>query len=166
MESYESLKESVGDQKTSIIAEVADRVGIKPSTAYSWTRPPEKRYDEDAERGSGRRNFVDIAKYWMESCITLGRPKSSALAPLDHLEHHFNRIAISIPDNIKNMSALDLQAELIRCMKEVGDVVRTYEAAMKDKRLSRKEVKELDREVWEAVTRFMIFLHCAKETGK
>jgi len=165
MNSHEAMKESAGEQNTSIIAEIAHRVNIHSSTAYAWTRPRESSEDPCAEKGSGKRNPVDVLTLWMEACLILGRPRSAALAPLSHLNRHFGQIVFSVPSHVKSMSPDELSAELIRCMKEFGDVVKAYQEAIKNKRISKQELKSIEREVYETVTELMTFLHCVKEAG-
>lgn len=165
MGSYDAMKESAGEQNTSIISEIAKRCHIPASTAYSWTRPPENNND-DCDRATGRRNPVDSLEQWMESCLILGRPRGAALSPLTYLNNHFNQIVFDVPSHVKAMTREELSAELIRCMKEFGDVVASYQAAMKNGRISKQEMKRIEREVWEAATELFVFLHCAREAGK
>ena len=160
MKSYEAMKESAGEQRDSMISEIAHRLHISNSLAYKWTQPCE------CPTESGARSPLDVLKQWMESCLILGRPKAAALAPLHNLNQHFGFVSFPVPDRVKALSSESLSNEIIRCMKESGDVVRTYQEAMADGRISKQDLKALEREVWEAVTELVVFLHCAKEAKR
>lgn len=160
MKSHEAMKEAAGEQRTSVIAEIAHRMRIKPSTAYKWTQPSEDPTD------SGNRNPVDLITQWIESCLILGRPKHESFAPLRHLNQHFKQIVFSLPDSPCPSSEEDLSAALIGSMKEFGDIVSTHEQAMKDRKISKNEFKQIEREVWEQITQVLFYLHCAKEMAK
>ncbi len=163
MKSYEAIREATGDERQdSLIEEIANRIPISPATLYRWRLP----YENPGSGDTGARNPVDLVKYFMEACLTLGRPRSSALAPLDHLNHHFNQICFSVPEHIKSMSHEDLSKELLRCMKEAGDVVAAYQKTMEAKHVSRAQLSRVEKEVWDVVTEFMMFLHCMKESAK
>lgn len=164
--SYDAVREATGE-RTSIIEEIAHRIGLKPGTVYRWRLP----YENPDAGDTGSRNPFDTGKFFMEACITLGRPKSAALAPLDHLNHHFGRICFDIPDNIKTMSREELMRGLLDAMKEAGDVIAAYQKATASssaagKKVFRREMAEIEREVWEAVTAFMSFRYCLKESAK
>lgn len=161
MESYKVMEEALGE-RSSIIPEVAHRIGRKPSTVSRWKLPYE--HPEDGDRGS--RSPLDTLKFFMEACLSLGRPREAALAPLRHLNNHFNQICFTIPENIKALSPVDLNKALIRCMKEFGDVVAVWEKSMKNDRISKKERAEIEREVWETVTELMTLMYCVKECAK
>jgi hypothetical protein len=160
MKQYESMKEAAGEQRTSIIPEIADRLHLRPSTVYKWTQPSEDPTD------SGQRGPLGTLMQYMESCLILGRPRSSALAPLSFLNNHFGQVCFSIPEHVRALSPDDLNKELLRCMKDAGEVIAEYQKAIKDARISKREAEKIGREVWVTVTEFMTFLHCLKEAAK
>ncbi len=164
--SFKAMKESAGEKNTSIIGEIAHRIRVSGSCAYKWTEAPERSDDSCDEKGSGNKNPLDTLIRWIEACLILGRPRKNALAPLRYLNQHFDQIAVDIPEHIKSLPPEELSNELLRCIKESGDVVKAYQDAMVDKRISKQELVVLEREVWEATTEFLTFLHCSKEAAK
>jgi hypothetical protein len=160
MEMHKAMKEAAGEQNTSIIADIAERINLKPSVVYKWTRPSEDPGD------SGQRGPGNTLMQFMEACLILGRPREAALSPLKLLNLRFDQIVFSIPDHIKHMAPDNLARELIRCMKETGDVVREYEAAMADNRISKDDRTKLEREILEAVTELLILLHAIQHAVK
>ncbi len=159
MEMYKAMKEAAGEQRQSMIAEVAMRLGRKPSVVYKWTQPCEDHED------SGQRGPALTLMLFMEACIALGRPREAALSPLRVLNQHFNQIVFDIPENVRCMGPDQLSKELIRCMKETGDVVRSYEKAMADEHMSRTDLAEFDRQIWEAVRELLVLLYCAQQSA-
>ena len=156
---HEMMKQAAGEQRESVIAEIAQRLHLRPSTVYNWTRP----HEDDTD--TGVRGPGEVLMQYIESCLVLGRPRRDALAPLDYLEHSFHRIAVDIPDHLKAMNNADLSTQLVAAMKEFGDVARSYEAAISGKgpagkRISKAEKKNIEREVWEACTQLLAFMHC------
>ena len=160
MQPFESMKEAAGERKTSIIADIAVRLGLGPSVVYRWTQACEDPTD------SGQRGPMLTLMLFMEACLVLGRPRQSALKPLQVLNQHFDQIVFSVPERVKDMTPEDLSKELIRCMKELGDVVRRHEEAMADNRMSKLDLKAIDPEVWEAVTQLLVYLYAAREAAK
>jgi hypothetical protein len=156
---HEAMKQAAGEQRTSVIAEIAHRLHLTPSTVYKWTQPSENPTD------SGSRGPGAVLLQYMESCLILGRHRKDALAPLDFLEHRFNRIAIDIPETCRELALDDISAELIKVMKECGDVVEAYHNTIGGKRISRNDLRCIEREVWEAATQLMVFLYRAREAA-
>ncbi len=159
-DAHDAMKEAAGEQKSSLVAEIADRLHLKPSTVYKWTQPSEDPTD------SGSRGPLKTLLQYMESCLVLGRPREAALSPLAYLNHHFSQVCFSVPDHVKAMRREDLTKELLHCIAEAGKVVKDYEAVLKNNHVSRDELRRIEKQVWETVTDFMIFLHCLKEAGK
>ncbi len=160
MKPYEVMKEAAGEQRESMIAEIADRLHLRPSVVYKWTQP----YEDPTD--SGQRGPLATLMQYMESCLILGRPRYSALAPLSFLNNHFGQVCFPVSDHIKALSRDDLNNELLRCMKDAGGVIAEYQSAIKNNRISKREVQKVEREVWATVTEFMTFMHCLKEIGK
>jgi hypothetical protein len=159
MKSHEALKRAAGEQGTSMIKEIATRLSLAGSTVYKWTEPSESPTD------SGARNPVDILKQYIESCLILGRPKEDALAPLDHLDNHFGRIAITLP-NLQSKTTSDLQKELLIAMKECGDVLACHNEITAHSRISQKDIAQMEEEVWQATKKLVGYLYVLKGTVK
>lgn len=159
MKSHEALKLAAGEQQTSLISDIAERLHMSRALIYKWTQPAECPTD------SGARNPVDVLKQYIETCLVLGRPANDALAPLDHLDHHFNRVAITLP-NCKNQTQTDVQTALLVAIKECGDVVAAYNEAMGNFRIDKKDVARIENEVWQAITKLVGYLYVLRGVVK
>ena len=154
MKSHESIETAI-DGKT---IEHAKRQRKSPSLLHKWQEPSTDFED------SGRINPLDRVETIIETSISLGTSREKALAPADYLEHRFGRVAITLPQDIGTPE--EESKELLRLMKEVGDIVRCHNAATEDLRVSKQDFKDVDREIWEAANQLMVYRESIRRAAK
>lgn len=154
MKSHEAIKRAIGTNAD----EFAKRFRKSWQLIYKWAQPSADYSD------SGALNPVDRVELLCETSLALGTNPEDALAPLDYLNHRFGRVAFSMPKDIGTPE--QESKELLRLMQESGDVVREYNEAVADQRISRQDLAKIEREVWESAKQAMVFLEAVRRAVK
>lgn len=151
METYQALKAAIKDKA----AHFAKRLIKSPSLVYKWTEPAEDPED------SGALNPLDRMELLIEIAILLNHPRGDCLAPLDYLEHRFDRIAFDIPK--KDHCSLDSSQDLLRAVKEFGELAAEGSKAIANNSLTSQAMAAIEKEGFEAMKEIYAFIYCTRQ---
>lgn len=153
MKSHEAIEKAVGKDAE----EFAKALRLSRWTVIKWKEPHEDFTD------SGSINPLDRIETVISTALRLGRSRADSIAPIHYLAQQNNCILIDVG---LPFSKHILSKELLKTVKEFGDVADEAGKALEDGTLSRQELKRLKKEGWELINQMMSFLKRAEEAVK
>lgn len=154
MKSYEAIQRCV-NRKTE---EHAKRLILTRSTVNKWQEPAEDYSD------SGSLNPLDRVERLVETALILGETAEDAYAPLRYLDERFGRICIDAVPSSPVPGAPP--AELLRSIKEFGDLAAAASEALADNRISKREAQAVIKEWHELLRASAAFIEALKGAAK
>ena len=146
MKSYEALNRAISRQTV----EHAKRLHVSTSLVNKWQEPSTDYND------SGAYNPLDRIETVIETALSLGIAPEDALAPIHFLAERFGQIVIPIPTI--EAPATAASAELLKTIKEFGDLASESSKALQDGKISWREYDRINREAWELIRQVALFL--------
>lgn len=151
MKTYEALHAAINGQ-TLVFAR---QMGLSTSLLNKWQEPHVDFTD------SGAYNPLDRIEAIIETALAQGNRE--ALAPLQYLAEKFGLIIIPVP---KPQGCLaDVTHELIKTVKEFGELASVAATALADARITRKEAEQIRKEAFELMRQVAAFDKKAQEAA-
>ena len=154
MKSHEAIQAAIAGKTI----EHAKRLHKSTSLVNKWMEPSTDYTD------SGTHNPLDRIETIIESAISLGTPIDKAFAPVHYLAQRFGLIVIPTPP--ASGAAGEVSHELMRTVKEFGDLAQQASQAMDDGRITPQEYDAIDREAWHLIQQTCSFLRVAKAAAR
>jgi hypothetical protein len=151
MKSYEAIQKAISGNTV----EHAKRLHRSTALINKWQEPTIDFED------SGSFNPLDRIETIIETSLALGTDTKKALAPIQFLAERFNQILIPVPDT-NNVDMETVVKELMKTIEEFGHLSKEAAEALKDNKISPREVKKIEKEVWDLIRQASIFLFKAK----
>ncbi|MEJ2697980.1 MAG: hypothetical protein P8013_15210 [Candidatus Sulfobium sp.] len=150
MTSYESIVRAVGTRA----ADFAKRLRLGTRQIYRWMEPSADFTD------SGSLNPVDRVEHIVETSLALGKPVEDAHAPILYLEERFGRVSFLLPP--ENPCAAEISQELLKTVKEFGELAEAAGKALSDGKITSLEFKAINSEGWELIRQTAAFIKKAE----
>jgi hypothetical protein len=154
MHSYEAINKAIKGRTV----EFAKRLRLSTPLLNKWQEPTTDYTD------SGAYNPLDRIEAIIETSLAQGAPPEDAYAPLYYLAEKFNHIVIPIA--IPHAQTSELSEELLKTVKEFGDLSSESATSLQDGRITRQEYARIDREAWHLIRQVACFLEKVKESVK
>lgn len=152
MKSYEALQLAIKGKTI----EFARKLGLSTILVNKWQEPHTDFTD------SGAYNPLDRIEVIIEEALRQKNP--DALAPIWYLAERFNLVIIPLPKINEDIS--EISDELLKTIKEFGDLAKEASAALQDGRIDRIEAKKIDKEAWELIRQVACFIEAVKKSIK
>lgn len=150
MQSHEALQLAINRQTK----EHAKRLGLSWSTVNKWQEPSEDFTD------SGTLSPLDRLERIIETSLILNEPRENAFAPLHYLDQRFGRVCLDV---VKPAHApVDSAKELLRVIKDFGELAAAASAALDDNRITKKEAHAIINEWQELIRQGAVFIEAVK----
>ncbi len=153
MESYEALAQAIN--RDTIKHAKALRLSL--SMVNKWQEPSSDYTD------SGALNPLDRIETVIDTALKCDVPKGKAHAPIRYLAHRFGLEVVPVPKSSTSVS--ELHQQLLRTIKEFGDLAAVSSDALEDQQLSRKERKDITKEGWEVVEATVRYIRMVEGTS-
>ena len=154
MNSHEAIAQAVNKN----FPDVAKALHKSTSLLHKWCEPSADWSD------SGTYNPLDRLETIIETALKLRTPTSDAYAPIYYLAQRFNGIFIPLPK--ASPCANEVSNDLLKTIKEFGDLARVASDALRDGRISDVEAAVIEKEVWHLINQAGVFLQTVKEAAK
>lgn len=155
MKSHEAIQRAINGKTV----DHAKALGISLSSVTKWQEPHLDFTD------SGSYNPLDRIESIIEKSLSLGNPPERAYAPIQYLTERFGLIMLHLPKTCKGN--IEISRELLRCIKEFGDLAEAAsEALNNDGKISKREAEKIDKEAWELIRQTALFMQAIKESVK
>lgn len=151
MKSHEALQKVFGRHPV----EHARNLHLSTSQIHKWQEPHTDFTD------SGSLNPLDRIEAIVEKALSLGMPTDAAYAPIMFLAERFNLMVIEIPE--RNVCVSQVSKELLKTVKEFGDLASESSKALNDGEISSKEFDDIESEGWELINQICTFMQACKE---
>lgn len=152
MRSFEAINKAISGNTVA----VAKKLHLSTSLIRKWQEPATDFED------SGAYNPLDRIEDVIDTAKSCGVPDQDALAPVQYLAEKYNLIVIPIP-KITSASS-EVQKELLKTIHEFGELAQAASAALLDGKITRNEIRRIEKEAWELIRQVAIFTQ--KITGK
>jgi hypothetical protein len=152
MRSFEAINKAISGNTV----EVAKKLHLSTSLIRKWQEPTAD-FDD-----SGAYNPLDRIEEIIDTAKKCKVSEEDALAPIQYLAEKYNLIIIPIPKTTEKPS--EIQKELLKTISEFGELAKAASSALLDGKLTRSEIREIEREAWELIRQVAIFTQ--KITGK
>lgn len=152
MKSFEAIQTAIKGKTV----EFARKLGLSTSLVNKWQEPCTDFTD------SGALNPLDRIETIIEESQRQGNP--DAMAPILYLAERFNLSIIPIPK--ENNCLSKISQELLKTIKEFGDLAKASSQALQDGRITVKEAKAIDTEVWKLIRQVTAFNEAVKRASK
>jgi hypothetical protein len=154
MKSHEAIQASISGN--TVIH--AKELHLSTSTVNKWQEPTTDYAD------SGAFNPLDRIEKIIETSLKLKIPRENALAPMQYLAQQFNCILLSIPTEKPTLKNISMQLALT--VQEFGHLMENAAKAMDDGKISKEELKHIDREGHHLMHHLGLFLQMAQEAAE
>ncbi len=151
MKTYEALHAAIAGKTI----EHARALHLSASLVGKWQEPTADWTD------SGAHNPLDRIEAIIETAIKQGN--KDALAPIQYLAEKFGLLIIPVPK--PNGCMADVSLELMRTVKEFGEMASVASAALEDAKLTRKEAEQIRKEAFELMRQVAAFDKKAHEAA-
>jgi hypothetical protein len=152
MRSFEAINKAISGNTV----EVAKKLHLSSSLIRKWQEPTAD-YDD-----SGAYNPLDRIEEIIDTAIKCGVSEADALAPIRYLAEKYNLILIPISKTAEKPS--ELQKELLKTIKEFGELAQAASGALLDGKITSTESRRIEKEAWELIRQVAVFTQ--KVTGK
>jgi Phage regulatory protein CII (CP76) len=150
MTSHESILRAIGTRAV----DFAKRLRLSTRLVYRWMEPSVDYTD------SGALNPVDRIEHIVETSLALGRPVEDAHAPIIYLEERFGRVSFMLP--AVSTCAGEVSQELLKTVKEFGELAEVASKALDDGRITRREFEAINSAGWELIRQTAAFVKKAE----
>jgi hypothetical protein len=152
MRSFEAINRAISGNTV----EVAKKLHLSSSLIRKWQEPTAD-FDD-----SGAYNPLDRIEEIIDTANKCGVPEADALAPIQYLAEKYNLIIIPISKTADKPT--EIQKELLKTIKEFGDLAQAASGALLDGKITSTETRRIEKEAWELIRQVAIFTQ--KITGK
>ncbi len=153
MESYEAMRRAVGNDAV----KVAKRLGRSSSLMHKWCEPTTDFTD------CGCFNPLDRIEGVIEVALQSDRPSCDVFAPIYYLAQRFG--GLFLPAIPVTLNTAEISAQLLRTVKETGEVFSVAAKALEKDGLSPNERREILKETHEAMAAFAELTRMIEATG-
>ena len=145
MRSFEAINKAISGNSVA----VAKKMHLSSSLIRKWQEPTAD-FDD-----SGAYNPLDRIEEIIDTAKECGVPEKDALAPIQYLAEKYNLIIIPISKTTDTPS--EIQKELLKTISEFGELAQAASAALLDGKITKTEIRRIEKEAWELIRQVAIF---------